>query len=220
MKSASNESGAPASLANLEGQMLIAMPALRDGPFARAVVYLCAHREDGAMGIIVNQKAEAINFPELLVQLDVVKPDESIVLPARAVTTTAVSTGASSRARARATTPPTIPSAENCRNATIELRVNAMPVKRPTSPTMKVDPAPMNSKASKNWAVRKGGRKAQVSACAPSMAVVPRSSKKPTKGAKRASIIPARRARVVGSGESVTVSLTARASLAGGYTAV
>jgi len=84
MKSASNESGAPASLANLEGQMLIAMPALRDGPFARAVVYLCAHREDGAMGIIVNQKAEAINFPELLVQLDVVKPDESIVLPARA----------------------------------------------------------------------------------------------------------------------------------------
>jgi len=86
MKSASNESGAPASLssANLEGQMLIAMPALRDGPFARAVVYLCAHREDGAMGIIVNQKAEAINFPELLVQLDVVKPDESIVLPPRA----------------------------------------------------------------------------------------------------------------------------------------
>jgi putative transcriptional regulator len=69
---------------SLEGQMLIAMPTLRDGPFARAVVYLCAHRKDGAMGIIVNQSAETIDFPQLLVQLDVVKPDESIVLPPRA----------------------------------------------------------------------------------------------------------------------------------------
>ena len=67
--------------ASLEGQMLIAMPALRDGPFARAVVYLCAHREDGAMGIIVNREAGSINFPELLVQLDVVKRDETIELP-------------------------------------------------------------------------------------------------------------------------------------------
>jgi putative transcriptional regulator len=70
--------------ASLEGQMLIAMPALREGPFARAVVYVCAHRQDGAMGIVVNQRAETINFPELLVQLEVVKPDESIVLPPRA----------------------------------------------------------------------------------------------------------------------------------------
>ena len=86
MKSPSRPSGGPASLnvASLEGQMLIAMPTLRDGPFARAVVYLCAHRKDGAMGIIVNQRAETIDFPQLLVQLDVVKPDESIVLPPRA----------------------------------------------------------------------------------------------------------------------------------------
>jgi putative transcriptional regulator len=75
---------APANSASLEGQILIAMPTLREGPFARAVVYLCAHREDGAMGIIVNRRAEAINFPDLLVQLDVVKADESIVLPPRA----------------------------------------------------------------------------------------------------------------------------------------
>jgi putative transcriptional regulator len=73
-----------AGASSLEGQMLIAMPSLREGPFARAVVYVCAHRDDGAMGIIVNQKAEATNFPELLVQLDIVKPAESIVLPPRA----------------------------------------------------------------------------------------------------------------------------------------
>jgi putative transcriptional regulator len=84
--SASKIPGGPAGLdvASLEGQMLIAMPALRDGPFARAVVYICAHREDWAMGIIVNQQAEATNFPELLVQLDIVKPAEAIVLPPQA----------------------------------------------------------------------------------------------------------------------------------------
>ena len=61
--------------------MLIAMPGLREGPFARSLVYLCAHREDGAMGIIVNQRADAISFADLLVQLDVVKKDEAIRLP-------------------------------------------------------------------------------------------------------------------------------------------
>ena len=64
--------------------MLIAMPGLRDGPFARSVVYLCAHREDGAMGIIVNQRAETISFTDLLVQLNVVKQHEAIRLPASA----------------------------------------------------------------------------------------------------------------------------------------
>jgi putative transcriptional regulator len=60
------------------------MPSLRDGPFARSVVYMCAHREDGAMGIVINQRAEEIEFPRLLVQLDVVGEAEAIRLPARA----------------------------------------------------------------------------------------------------------------------------------------
>jgi putative transcriptional regulator len=36
------------------------------------------------MGIIVNHKAEVTNFAELLVQLDIVKPTEAIVLPPQA----------------------------------------------------------------------------------------------------------------------------------------
>src|SRR5579885_3520036 len=68
----------------LDGQMLIAMPSLQDGPFARSLVYLCAHRADGAMGIIVNQTAPAVKFPELLVQLGIVNESESILLPRRA----------------------------------------------------------------------------------------------------------------------------------------
>ena len=57
---------------SLEGQFLIAMPSLREGPFARSVVYMCAHRDDGAMGIIINHRAEEIDFGQLLVQLDIV----------------------------------------------------------------------------------------------------------------------------------------------------
>jgi putative transcriptional regulator len=64
-----------------EGQVLIAMPSLRDGPFARSVVYVCAHREDGAMGLVINQRAEEIDFPNLLAQLDIVTKTEAIRLP-------------------------------------------------------------------------------------------------------------------------------------------
>ena len=48
----------------LDGQMLIAMPAMRDERFARSLIYICAHSSEGAMGIVVNQPAENIKFPD------------------------------------------------------------------------------------------------------------------------------------------------------------
>jgi putative transcriptional regulator len=74
----------PPPSSSLEGQFLIAMPALRDGPFARSVVYLCAHREDGAMGLIINHRVDEIDFAELLGQLGVMKTEKAIRLPAKA----------------------------------------------------------------------------------------------------------------------------------------
>ncbi|MCC2113733.1 MAG: YqgE/AlgH family protein, partial [Hyphomicrobiales bacterium] len=65
----------------LDGQLLIAMPNMEDSRFARTVVYICAHSEDGAMGIVINQAASNIDFRELLVQLDVIPEDEQIRLP-------------------------------------------------------------------------------------------------------------------------------------------
>jgi putative transcriptional regulator len=64
----------------LDGQMLIAMPTMRDERFVRSVIYLCAHSSDGAMGIIVNHPARDISFPELLVKLQVVPDANSIQL--------------------------------------------------------------------------------------------------------------------------------------------
>ncbi len=68
----------------LDGQLLVAMPGMSDNRFARSVIYLCAHSEEGAMGIVVNRPARKVTFSELLVQLDVIKADEAIQLPAQA----------------------------------------------------------------------------------------------------------------------------------------
>lgn len=68
----------------LDGQCLIAMPGMSDTRFSRSVVYVCAHSEDGAMGIIVNKPAADTRFPDLLVQLDVIPSDEAIRLPSQA----------------------------------------------------------------------------------------------------------------------------------------
>jgi putative transcriptional regulator len=65
----------------LEGQLLVAMPVMTDRRFARSVIYMCAHSAEGAMGLIVNQRAPHIGFRELLKQLKIA-PDacEEIVV--------------------------------------------------------------------------------------------------------------------------------------------
>lgn len=67
----------------LDDQFLIAMPGMQDERFSRAVIYVCAHSEEGAMGIIINQ-VQPLRFPDLLVQLGVVDERQAIRLPANA----------------------------------------------------------------------------------------------------------------------------------------
>ena len=55
----------------LTGQLLIAMPGMRDTRFARSVVYLCAHNAEGAMGLVVNKLLDSVSFEELLQQLGI-----------------------------------------------------------------------------------------------------------------------------------------------------
>jgi len=64
----------------LENQFLIAMPGMKDDRFARSVIYICAHTEEGAMGLIINQ-AQQMQFPDLLVQLGIMDEEEVIRLP-------------------------------------------------------------------------------------------------------------------------------------------
>ncbi len=65
----------------LDGQLLIAMPGMADSRFDRSVIYVCAHSADGAMGIVLNQPAGNISFPDLLQQLDIISDDQAILLP-------------------------------------------------------------------------------------------------------------------------------------------
>src|SRR5258706_293804 len=68
----------------LDGQILVAMPTIRDERFSRTVIYLCAHSSEGAMGIVINQPAPHIDFGDLLVQLEVIPDNKQIELPSRA----------------------------------------------------------------------------------------------------------------------------------------
>ena len=55
----------------LTGQLLIAMPNMRDPRFTRTVIYVCAHNADGAMGLVVNRLVGSVTFPDLLKQLGI-----------------------------------------------------------------------------------------------------------------------------------------------------
>jgi putative transcriptional regulator len=68
----------------LDGQVLVAMPSLLDERFAKSVIYLCAHSQEGAMGIVINRPASHIVFRKLLVQLQIIEDAETIRLPAGA----------------------------------------------------------------------------------------------------------------------------------------
>ncbi|TIM22369.1 MAG: hypothetical protein E5Y69_29995, partial [Mesorhizobium sp.] len=67
----------------LDDQFLIAMPGMKDDRFTRSVIYICAHSDEGAMGLIINQTQQML-FPDLLVQLGIMNEQEAIRLPAQA----------------------------------------------------------------------------------------------------------------------------------------
>ncbi len=56
---------------NLTGKFLIAMPGMGDPRFEKALILVCAHSADGAMGLIVNKPMREPGFPRLLEQLGI-----------------------------------------------------------------------------------------------------------------------------------------------------
>ncbi|UXM96134.1 YqgE/AlgH family protein [Bartonella sp. HY329] len=64
----------------LNGKLIVAMPHMADERFARAVIYICAHSREGAMGIILNQ-AQNYTFPSLLMQLRLIDEAAAGLLP-------------------------------------------------------------------------------------------------------------------------------------------
>jgi putative transcriptional regulator len=62
---------------SLRGKLLVASPALADPNFARTVVLITEHNDEGAMGIVLNRPAET-RIMEVLPELADVAPDETI----------------------------------------------------------------------------------------------------------------------------------------------
>src|ERR1044072_2601678 len=55
----------------MTGELLVAMPQMRDARFTRSVIYICAHTRDGAMGLVVNRLFGSITLPDQLQQLSI-----------------------------------------------------------------------------------------------------------------------------------------------------
>lgn len=55
----------------LSGKLLLAMPGMADPRFERAVIAVCVHDENGAVGIGIGHKRAGMRFRALLEQLDI-----------------------------------------------------------------------------------------------------------------------------------------------------
>lgn len=56
----------------LTGKLLLATPGMSDTRFDKAVILLCAHDKNGAMGLIINEVIQDIRLPQLLEQLNII----------------------------------------------------------------------------------------------------------------------------------------------------
>lgn len=56
---------------DLGGKLLIAMPGMTDPRFESAVILICAHTPEQAMGLIVNKPSPGLRFDKLLDQLGI-----------------------------------------------------------------------------------------------------------------------------------------------------
>ncbi len=64
------------SFPSLCGKFLIAMPGMGDARFEKAVIYICAHSDEGAMGFIINQVLDNPKVPDFLCQLEIINESE------------------------------------------------------------------------------------------------------------------------------------------------
>jgi putative transcriptional regulator len=60
---------------SLEGRLLVAMPGISDPRFEHAVILVCAHRPDHAMGLRLDRPAPGVNLKAVLTKLETAAPE-------------------------------------------------------------------------------------------------------------------------------------------------
>lgn len=68
-------------MSSLVGQFLIAMPTMQDPRFVQSVLYICAHNQTGAMGLIVNRLYAGLDSLGLFEQLNIEPSHHSVKMP-------------------------------------------------------------------------------------------------------------------------------------------
>ncbi len=66
---------------DLTGKLLIAMPGMADMRFARSVVCICSHSDQGAMGLILNKPLPDLRLGALMAHLELVAEDATDSAP-------------------------------------------------------------------------------------------------------------------------------------------
>lgn len=62
---------------SLAGRLLVAMPGIGDPRFEHAVILVCAHRPDHAMGLRLDAPAPGVSLKKVLLKLDAPAPEEA-----------------------------------------------------------------------------------------------------------------------------------------------
>ena len=73
--------GTSTPAATLVGRFLVAAPSMPDERFQKSVVFLCKHDDDGALGIIVNNKVEDLPLGQVYKQLGIEVPKTANIQP-------------------------------------------------------------------------------------------------------------------------------------------
>jgi len=66
--------GSSSPSASLVGRFLVAAPSMPDERFQKSVVFICKHDDDGALGIIVNNKVDDLPLGQVYKQLGIEVP--------------------------------------------------------------------------------------------------------------------------------------------------
>jgi putative transcriptional regulator len=62
---------------SLVGRLLVAMPGISDPRFEHAVILICAHRPDHAMGLRLDRPAPGVDLKKVLARLDTAVPESA-----------------------------------------------------------------------------------------------------------------------------------------------
>ena len=73
--------GSSSPSASLVGRFLVAAPSMPDERFQKSVVFICKHDDDGALGIIVNNKVDDLPLGQVYKQLGIEVPPSAAEKP-------------------------------------------------------------------------------------------------------------------------------------------